>query len=65
MSRPRNVRQAQRQAPKRHPEIFDGILDALDRQGESECEEHDTGWHWPEQDASRTFPAFDKQEKRQ
>lgn len=36
MSRPREVRAAQREAPKRHPEMFDQLLDDLDAQGEDE-----------------------------
>lgn len=50
MSRPRNVRQAQRQAPKRHPEMFDQILDAIDRQDEQEDDEvYRSAWPMPEQ----------------
>ena len=36
MSRPREVRAAQREAPKRHPEMFDQLMNALDEQGEDE-----------------------------
>ena len=54
MSRPRQVRQAQRQAPKRHPEMFDQIIDALDRQDEQEDDEFFAGpWPMPEKNQQK------------
>lgn len=38
MSRPREVREAQRKVPRRHPEMFDDLIEALDEAGEDEDE---------------------------
>ena len=59
MSRPREVRAAQREAPKRQPEMFGQLLDDLDAQGEEEEEMADPYFG----DAYHTMPGFGTKEK--